>query len=173
MSFLNNILSIDIQNIIGGLTAFSWILSGLFIVGIILSAIGLYGVLIGRGTKRHNHFIQPHPPISKKSPNQDRWEVIEQMFKSPDHNAWRIAIIDADSMLEDLVTQMGYQGSSFGEKLKSMQHAGIPWLQAGWEVHLLRNKLAHEGSRYPLNERESYRAYRIYENILVNSGYLA
>jgi len=121
--------------------------------------------------KRNQHF-----QISKKStasPIKKRWVNIAAMFQSPDPNAWRIAIIDADSMLEELITQMGFNGETFGEKLKNMNQSGIPWTDAAWDVHLLRNKLAHEGSRYPLNDREAYRAFKIYENIFFETGFLA
>lgn len=121
--------------------------------------------------KRREHF-SIHAD-KKLSPNRIRWEGIAAQFKTNDPNLWRIAIIDADAMLDEMVSAMGYEGKSFGERLKHMQREGIAWTDAAWDVHLLRNKLAHEGSAYPLNDREAYRAYRIYENLFESNGYLA
>lgn len=149
------------------------VLSILFFVAILFSSFALRQVFDGNEEKLGRHFFVPNKAKARRSPNLDRWENIVGMFKSKNETYWRVAIIDADSMLEDMVTSLGYQGSDFGGKLKSMQRDNIPWLQAAWDVHLLRNKLAHEGSRYPLNEREAYRAYKIYENILSGTGYLA
>jgi len=120
--------------------------------------------------KRTEHAKQNFPEVS---PQQKRWQEIGMMFKSQNSTDWRMAIIDADTMLEDMILGLGYQGETFGEKLKNLQRDGIPWTDAAWDVHLLRNKLAHEGSRYPLTDREAFRAYKIYENILVGNGYLA
>lgn len=121
--------------------------------------------------KRHNHFV--FNKDTKISPMKKRWQNASELFQAPDPNAWRIAILDADAMLEELITSMGFVGDTFGEKLKQMSDARVPWIDAAWEVHLLRNKLAHEGSRYPLTDREAYRAFKIYENIFFDTGFLA
>lgn len=142
-----------------------------FIGGSIYAWIGDQEVSRMFAEKRNKHF-----EIDKKSsssPARKRWTNIAALFQSPDPNAWRIAIIDADSMMEELITKMGFAGETFGEKLKNMNQSGIPWTDAAWDVHLLRNKLAHEGSRYPLNDREAYRAFKIYENIFFETGFLA
>jgi|AntAceMinimDraft_6_1070360.scaffolds.fasta_scaffold24114_2 hypothetical protein len=107
----------------------------------------------------------------EKTQEQERWEKIVELFKSQDENSWRVAILDADSMLEDCIVFLGYSGGTLAEMMKQMQ--AVPWIQAAWDVHLLRNKLAHEGSRYRLNERETFRAFKIYENIFFQTGYIS
>lgn len=171
---------IDTINSIGtnfsGFVLFLKIVSALisiaFIAGAVYSWMGIQKVNDINAAKRKDHFS-----LSKKetnySPVLDRWNSIAHMFKSQDPTAWRMAVIDADAMLEDLVTQMGFQGQHFGEKLRQMQQSDVPWVQSAWDVHLLRNKLAHEGSRYPLNNREAYQAFKVYESIFQNTGYLA
>jgi hypothetical protein len=172
MEILNTINNINISGTLSSIKVLSLILVILFIGGIIASLIGLFYVGEENGTKFNNHFNRNTHSL-EKNPREERWLGIEAMFKSADKNAWRLAIIDADTMLEELIISMGYRGNTFGERLKDMHRNNIPWLQSAWDVHLLRNKLAHEGSRYPLNDREAYRAYRIYQQILVQSGYLA
>lgn len=146
-----------------------------FIIGIVYSVLGIKSLSRESAIKRAQHFSrgEGQPQAATLSPQQQHWNAISAMFHSPDQTSWRVAILDADSMLEDLVTQMGYKGVSFGEKLKDMHRDNIPWLQSAWDVHLLRNKLAHEGSRYPLNQREAYRAFKMYEQIFYGTGYLA
>jgi len=170
IDFFGNIIGLEIINFFQGL-GFS--LSILFIIGIFLGLFGLYSVSSDVDDSFDKHFFTQKHTQTSVSLNQQRWQSIKQLFSSPDPISWRMAIIDADAMLEEMISDMGYRGDTFGEKLKDMHRDNIPWLQAAWDVHLLRNKLAHEGSRYPLNERESYRAYKIYENILSGSGYLA
>ncbi|MCA9352045.1 hypothetical protein KC866_01515 [Patescibacteria group bacterium] len=139
--------------------------------GCIYAWINDLNVSLRKRDRREEHFNVHEQLIS--SPQRERWDSIRGMFSSSNPTDWRMAIIDADSMLEDLVTQMGHQGDSFGEKLMSLRDDGVSWTDAAWDVHLLRNKLAHEGSGYPLSDREAFRAYKIYENILSESGYLA
>lgn len=117
------------------------------------------------------HFLNSRKQIA--NPRIERWSQVSEAIRSDQEGLWRMAIIEADTMLEELVSSIGYQGDTFGEKLKQVNRGDAPWLDAAWEVHRLRNILAHEGSRYALNHREAYRAYKIYENILHDSGYFA
>ena len=146
------------------------LISIVFLGGIIAASIGTSSVSARRKEKRIQHFVIEKQAVSA---HMKQWEHVSSLFKSPDPTAWRMAIIDADTMLEDMISDMGYQGDTFGEKLMAIQRDGISWTDAAWDVHLLRNKLAHEGSRYPLSDREAFRAYKIYENILTHTGYLA
>ena len=149
----------------------SLIVSFAFITGSIYSWFAIQEVSDINKQKWEEHFSLKKE--RKSSIETERWKGIKHIFSLPDQARWRTAIIDADIMLEDMVTLMGYQGIGLGDKLKSMQRDGVPWVQAAWDVHLLRNKLAHEGSRYPLNSREAYRAFKIYENIFIESGYIS
>ncbi|MCA9352587.1 hypothetical protein KC901_00180 [Patescibacteria group bacterium] len=162
------------QSDFSGLLTFFYILSGIitaaFLGGCIYSWLGILSVSEREKDRKEKHFKIIR---ENKSPRAQQWDSIVNMFRSDDPVQWRMAIIDADTVLEELITELGYQGDTFGEKLMSLKHDGISWTDAAWEVHLLRNKLAHEGSRYPLNQREAFRAYKIYENILMGNGYLA
>lgn len=160
---------------ISGLWIFLKIISALlsmgFIGGTIYAWMGYQDVTRLKEQKRADYFSRTKKQTI--SPKVKHWQTIVELFHTPDPNAWRVAIIDADAMMEDMITQMGFDGNTFGDKLKAMNQARIPWVDTAWDVHLLRNKLAHEGSRYHLNNREAYRAFKIYENLLHETGYLA
>jgi hypothetical protein len=104
------------------------------------------------------------------SKSNERWEQIEGLFQSASPGDWRLAIIEADSMLEDLVVQLGYSGESLGERLKNVNNGDFPDLQAAWEVHLVRNKIAHEGLAYHLAERDKRHIHNLYQKIFTNAG---
>lgn len=102
--------------------------------------------------------------------NNARWEQVEELFNSPSPGDWRLAIIEADSMLEDLIVQLGYPGDNLGERLKNIPDGDFPDLQAAWEVHLVRNKIAHEGLSYDLLERDKRNVHNLYRRIFTNAG---
>ena len=83
---------------------------------------------------------------------------------------WRAAIIDADTMLEELVTGLGYTGDTFGEKLSSIRVNDFPTLQSAWEGHKMRNILAHEGSGFNLTERQKEITRRHFEAVFRDMG---
>lgn len=109
---------------------------------------------------------------SSSSQRNERWEQIESLFLSDSPGDWRLAIIEADSMLEDLVVQLGYPGENLGERLKNINNGDFPDLQSAWEVHLVRNKIAHEGLAYDLSDRDKKRVHSLYRKIFENAQFI-
>jgi hypothetical protein len=94
-----------------------------------------------------------------------RWQYIQQRIASTNEDDWRAAIIEADIILDEVLTRLGYQGSSVGEKLKAVNPAHFGSLQNAWEAHKVRNDIAHQGSTYPLTDRIAYRTIQNYEAV--------
>ncbi|HRH30566.1 MAG TPA: hypothetical protein PK886_00670 [Candidatus Paceibacterota bacterium] len=101
------------------------------------------------------------------------WLKIKAHVSSENPANWRMAIIEADLLLEDVITQMGYQGQSLGDKMKSIEQADFPMLQLAWEAHKVRNKIAHEGEKFILTQREARRVIDIFEAVLKDTGYFS
>lgn len=160
----------DFSGIILFLKILGFLLSLAFLVGIVVSWLGAKDVDQLNEIKEHQHFLTTH---DIETPEEKRWQAITEHFQSDNPVEWRMAIIDADAMLEDLVTAIGYRGETFGEKLKSIEASDFPHLNNAWYVHKLRNNLAHQGTAYHLSEREAYQAFKIYNAIFHETGYLS
>ena len=80
-----------------------------------------------------------------------RWRHIEMLAGGTSASEWREAIIEADIMLDDVLSQQGYTGVGIGEKLKSVDPTRFSTLQDAWEAHKVRNQIAHEGSAFNLS----------------------
>ena len=168
-------LGYDMSGIVLFLKILGFVLSVGFAVGLVLSILGQRDLFIKKKNRRENYFNDTlnNSQSSMESREMKRWQNIKAHFQSKNPTDWRMAIIDADAMLEDIIESMGYRGASFGEKLKSMNPRNVPFLNDAWHVHKLRNILAHQGSRYNLSEREAYQAHKIYENIFYSTGYIS
>lgn len=94
-----------------------------------------------------------------------RWEHIQSLTEGASPSAWREAIIEADIMLDDILTQQGYAGDGVGEKLKTADPAHFRTLQDAWEAHKVRNQIAHEGSSFNLSEALTRRTIARYETV--------
>lgn len=94
-----------------------------------------------------------------------RWGTVTKQIDSENPNDWKQAIMEADIMLDDLLTNMGYRGESVGEKLKRAEPAHFQTLQDAWAAHLVRNRIAHDGSEYPLNKLEAQRVIQQYRKV--------
>ncbi len=104
------------------------------------------------------------------TPEQDsgsspRWTHIQSLMEATSPSAWREAIVEADIMLDDLLTQQEYTGDSIGEKLKSLEASGLSTLNEAWEAHKVRNQIAHQGSTFDLSENLARRTIAQYEAV--------
>lgn len=101
-----------------------------------------------------------------------RWiQTLNYLF-STSSGDWKLAIIEADSMLDALMDQLGFRGDSLGEKLKSANQENFRSLTKAWEVHTIRNRIAHEGISYEISQHEAKRVIAIYEVIFREYGFI-
>ena len=102
----------------------------------------------------------------------ERWAKILAHVFSPNLNDWKLAIIEADSMLEELLNQLGFKGESLGDKLKSADRDKFKSLTSAWEVHTIRNRIAHEGLNFEISHQEAKRIITLYEQIFREFGFI-
>jgi len=103
------------------------------------------------------------PALLHKEVEHSRWAYIKKLIESTNETDWRQAIIEADIMLDEMLTRIGLTGISIGEKLKSANPAHFGTLQNAWEAHKVRNEIAHQGSSYKLSNQLAYRTITNYE----------
>lgn len=102
----------------------------------------------------------------KEEAKNARWEKVVELSNSSNPSDWRLAIIEADVMLEERLSAMGLLGDSVGDMLKSVGEGDMVTLDAAWEAHKVRNRIAHSGSEFDLNERETRRTISLFEAVL-------
>ena len=101
-----------------------------------------------------------------------RFQKIEQLAYSANENDWRQAIIDADTLLDELVIRMGYEGDNLGERLKKVEPSDFNTLQSAWEAHKVRNRIAHEGSAFQLTQHDARRTIALYREVFQEFNFL-
>lgn len=102
----------------------------------------------------------------------ERWgKTLDYLF-SQHASDWKLAIIESDSMLDELLDQLGFHGESLGDKLKMANQENFPELTIAWEVHTIRNKIAHEGLAFELSQHEAKRIIAEYESIFHTYGFI-
>jgi hypothetical protein len=100
-----------------------------------------------------------HPALGKK------WDMVLQHVESANPNDWRQAILEADIILGEVLSKLGYKGVSIGEQLKRANKGEFKSLDDAWEAHKVRNELAHAGSDYPFSQFEARRVVQQYRKV--------
>ena len=101
-----------------------------------------------------------------------RWSKTLNYLFSQHSSNWKLAIIEADSILEGLLKELGFKGETLGDRLKSANQENFPQLTIAWEVHTIRNRIAHEGLAFELSHHEAKRVVALYEQIFHAYGYI-
>lgn len=100
-----------------------------------------------------------------ENPMIGRWKQIVAHSESQVPSDWRLCIIEADIILEELLDTLKLPGDTIGEKLKAVEKSDFLTIESAWEAHKVRNQIAHEGSNFLLNQREARRVISLYEAV--------
>ncbi|MAF59288.1 MAG: hypothetical protein QF858_03615 [Candidatus Pacebacteria bacterium] len=101
-----------------------------------------------------------------------KWEDILAHIGSENPNDWRLAIIEADVLLEQILTRAGYEGETLGEQLKSVARGDFESIDSAWEAHKVRNRIAHEGTRYDITHDEAKQTINLYRRVFKDLQYI-
>lgn len=113
------------------------------------------------------------PVASKDIPKTHlRWGRILEQSRSDAEHDWRLAILEADILLNELLDMQGYKGETMADKMKQVDRANFNTIDLAWEAHKVRNRVAHEGSAHTLSSREARRVIGLYAEVLKEFGYI-
>ncbi len=109
----------------------------------------------------HEH----HRAASHTQMINPRWQRILNLIHSENATDWRLAILESDIVLDEMLSKMGYHGETVSDKLKSIEKSDFTSLDQAWEAHKIRNAIAHEGTDFLISEREARRVLALYSTV--------
>ncbi len=114
-------------------------------------------ILPGQEKEEIEYEDAPKPIVNQK------WMNVIKHINSDNPSDWKLAILECDIILGDMLEMMGHTQESIGERLKSIEKSDFTNIESAWEAHKIRNSIAHEGSEFLINEREAKRVIGLYE----------
>lgn len=174
----------------GEITFYGYKLSGLFeffksniqffkAFGFVVAGVAAVSAIIY--TKKGDHILReekakvyPDPNEMKisssdsapaKNPMAEKWKEIVRLSESENSSDWRLSIIEADIILDDLLHTLQLPGDTIGDKLKAVEKSDFTTIESAWEAHKARNMIAHEGSDFLINQHEIRRIISLYEAV--------
>lgn len=94
-----------------------------------------------------------------------KWAKVREHITSENPGDWRLAILEADIILDEMLDKMGYHGETIGEKLKMVEPSDFTSINSAWEAHKIRNSIAHEGSDFLISHREAERVIALFKEV--------
>ncbi len=95
---------------------------------------------------------------------QRRWAEVEKVMETAGGMGAKMAIIEADTLLDSALKSMTMAGSTLGERLKFACYK-YPELQKVWYAHKLRNQIVHEAT-FQLSSGQARSAINDYRKAL-------
>jgi hypothetical protein len=101
----------------------------------------------------------------KKSKYNVKWEAVEKRAAEGSVSGAKIALIEADKMLDEILGKLGYAGKDAEEKVKNIKPGQLVGMEDMKETQLLRNKII-ENPAYEANFSEIKSALAVYKRVL-------
>lgn len=91
-----------------------------------------------------------------------KWAKVKVRLSKGWETEAKLAIIESDQLLDNLLKRMGYVGENFSEKLKQIDAKALPNIEQVWEAHKIRDNLVHDPN-YKLSFGNAKKIVEIYE----------
>jgi len=113
--------------------------------------------------KMYGKVLVPPPTQVRKDEFLVAWNGICARLSMHREADWKLAVIEADKLMDDMLLRMGYKGKDMGTRLKQMTTEHLSNLNDVWKAHKMRNMLSHE-TGFHLTLSEAQWAIHTYED---------
>jgi len=93
------------------------------------------------------------------------WEKIAARLETGLETEYKLAVIEADGLLDDVLRKMGIKGDTLEDRLKGLTSATLPNLDEIGFAHKSRTEILHNPDQ-PLSLDEARRLLKVYEDAL-------
>lgn len=92
----------------------------------------------------------------------EKWKEIEKLMAADSVLSWKLAVIEADKLMDSALKRAFMRGANMGERLRfaASRH---PKIRKVWEAHILRNDLVHEHDS-EISKRDAEKALDLFKD---------
>ena len=93
------------------------------------------------------------------------WKAVLKKLEAGDESNLKLAVIEADKILDNILKKINYPGDNMGERLKHVTPAQIANIEAVWQAHKIRNNIVHDPD-FRLTRADAENAVKIFQRAL-------
>jgi hypothetical protein len=137
------------------------------LISLILTTLAIYAYVRLKQVKAEEKekYSNYYEPLEGEVNTNTRWEKVVNLVNSENQSDWKLAVIEADIILDEILTAQSYHGDTIGDKLKAIEPSDFLTLNQAWEAHKIRNTIAHGSGDFILTQREARRVIGLYEAV--------
>ncbi|MEK7579598.1 MAG: hypothetical protein AAB469_00130 [Patescibacteria group bacterium] len=95
----------------------------------------------------------------------ENWQGVLVHINTSNESDWKLAIMEADKIVDEILILKGYKGESMAERLTSIGKNELKSLELLWEAHKVRNRIAHQPG-YGVDYNQARKIISYYEEVL-------
>jgi hypothetical protein len=99
------------------------------------------------------------------------WKRVGEKMKKGTPEAVRLAVVEADAVVDEFLKQAGYEGDHMADRLSQILPGELDSIEGVWRAHRLRNNLVH-APHIAVTRREADEAIKQFESFLKELGVL-
>lgn len=94
-----------------------------------------------------------------------RWESIQKRMESPAESEHKLAIIEVDDFLNEILEMRGYKGTKLEERISQVEDIKLSNIKEILDAHKIRNALVYQPD-YKLEPDKAKKLLEIYEKAI-------
>ena len=138
-----------------------------------ISAIILAGIVylvvktnaIGMRIENYSEAISKKSLIVPKKKMAKQWDRIKKLVASDYDADYKLALLEADKIFDEVLKLAGLTGKDMAERMKSLNIEQLSNIEDAWWAHKLRNSMVHD-TRFKLSHGDAKKAVEIFERSL-------
>lgn len=127
-------------------------------LGVMVIGLLMYGIRRARSAGSSNWELFERERLQKA------WREVEGLAKQGSAAGRKLAVIEADKLVDTALRKIGFPGETMAERMKVAEYQ-FPAIRQMWNAHRWRNQLVHE-AHFSLSERQVLEALRAYEEVM-------
>lgn len=104
-------------------------------------------------------------PLVTPSKMLKRWNKVKTRLESGSETQYKVAILEADAIADEILKGIGYDGMNMGERLAQIKPAQLDGLEELINAHKVRNHIVHDPA-FVVNREVAKEVIEVYENFL-------
>lgn len=122
-------------------------------------------VMKGIGSDIRKGLLGTDMPLVSKGKMQKRWDEVGERMRTGNVSQFKVAILEADSIVDDILSKIGYPGGNMTERLSQLRPGQLDYQEELLEAHQTRNKIVHD-ENFVIDERLAQETIDVYEKFL-------
>lgn len=123
--------------------------------------------VVGIGIEKFADLVG-HKDLSRRK-SVKAWRQVERRMQIGDEAHIKLAVIEADKILDEILKMTGLTGETMADRLKKLTPAQLSNIEDVWQVHKARNRIVHEPD-YHFTHAEADYAIGVYRAALKELG---